>query len=41
MHLQNGHAACQIQLPKLESILETKTFFMDRADGQFYAVHED
>ena len=39
--LQNGHAAYQIELPKLESILETTTFLMDRMDGQFYAVYED
>ena len=39
--LQNGHAAYQIQLPKLESILETMTSLMDRVDGQCYAVYED
>ena len=39
--LQNGHAAYQIQLPKLESILETTTFLMDRVDGQCYVVYED
>ena len=39
--LQNCHAAYQIELPKLESILETTTFFMDRVNGQFYTVYED
>ena len=39
--LQNGHAAYQIELPKLESILETTTFLMDRIDGRFYTVYED
>ena len=39
--LQNGHAVYQIQLPKLESILETMTFLMDRVYGQCYAVYED
>ena len=39
--LQSGHAAYQIQLPRLESILETVTFFMDRVHGQCYSVYED
>ena len=39
--LQKGHAAYQIQLPKLESILETTAFLMDRVDGQCHAVYED
>ena len=39
--LQNGHTVYQIQLPKLESILETMTFLMDRVDGQCYAVYGD
>ena len=39
--LGNGHAAYQIELENLESILETNTFLMDRLTDQIHAVYED
>ena len=39
--LGNGHAAYQIKLENLESILETNIFLIDKLTGQFHAMYED
>ena len=39
--LESRHAAYQIQLETLESVLETSTYLLNRLTGQFHMVYDD